>query len=1466
MANSFWYEDKYRTHFFCIFCGGPFARVFRTESSKEKSRSSSKSQSRNLDVSAPGITTTAKNDRLSETDIINNAKRPYQLDHQINRRLNRDGRVPVRDDAGSTVRHAYDGDCIREKEMKWTHVLRALIHSDAQRQPYRATGPGNLPIVYLTGRGRVSEDASWAAAYPSIHDDLDESQGEDEDPNDRNIYDDQFGFHLYQEPSRTNRTFTISSLPFHEECWDIFIQALDACRKARDLPYSQLELILDLDLIWSYFCELIPTSVNGQISDLTIQALYSDTAGDTISHLSAGCMGGQGYREAQSCNDGKRWLHIEGLHSTGLSRNPFLEGSLPSNRTGWGSTACYAAQQTTDPFNRIPPEVLVEVAGYLSYSEWSRWRLASTSANFIPLPQRIYRRFVEEEVHFLPESKKQLEKAGTVQGHVKRDWHLVLEHITASWKSNSGLRNRRRIWRIVQPMADEIVERSKQNLIRISGVDEAVSEAFSVVRGNVGVTSGREGQRTTVMFIEAFPAVPLDQHNASESYLASQDNRPADAASIDIEILRPHAFCRALRTIHIWLHPAERYVCGLEFLFAQEGFPGHVPSTIRRFFGTRTVVRESFGVEAEALIFTGFALSWGEGCLRGIQFVFEDQRSSAREYRNNEFLSPRFGDWRFPQRRLVAPRRYRNLAGMTGFVASSGHIETFAIVEERMIPENDARGLVPPPSVPLSHQEASLWKVVPPNDVDLTERVGPALEDWRTRASECEVFAETAIHPLPGQLEEIVSYTCGDYLAGLRFQYRNEDGQSIHRDVGRCIGQSCVLVQLDADDDAICAAVVGHGGSGIHCLQLVTSFGVNGPPSGERYLGAQAIFAHDKIVPNGTDVGRLTHLPSPIIGFHCLYSAELSRFVQLGVVTRADTRISRPMTPDTCLPDASPLHTPTSSPVSIPFIVRDQHGSSWVDGPPPKWLARCRKNSDPIKALRQLPVATFSGWVSFRDAIACITIYGDMEGVKFSYAGEARSPTSFGNTRHSLQRRTYQFAEDERRITCITALSAPSSDRLPNIQFFSRSQTRPSEHIIEVESEFLAGIMFRFTAEGLVDWQPLFDWSRPPTNLDLGGMFRDHWKSPEVAQHFPSAKTDQDVLGKLLVLANFFDHPVDGKADGAKGYVCNNRFCGLLFRRSGLWDEEPLGLSSPYATDFLLKPGEEFVSMYASKTGHFGEGGALALCTNFGRTSPWFGSLFSGKPVLKTAPRGQRALGIYMAFSKPTECDNLGIIYNDGVGGDFETTLVEEPPIPAGEILQQDPDTCLYWATNKSSLPRNCTLTPVIGPESHLTPTPLRAFCLLAPHDLQRIDAYLHTVPGRFGLKALKIQGSRRMGTAILGDWQDKYAKPGTGQSMHIQGCEGERIVGLSVVFQNHSRGRRIVALNIKTNFGQEYDIVSWTKYTDEAPPEMDVQRKELLCPPREEIIGFHYILGLYVHEIGLVTRAKSTTSAVDSR
>ena len=263
---------------------------------------------------------------------------------------------------------------------------------------------------------------------------------------------------------------------------------------------------------------------------------------------------------------------------------------------------------------------------------------------------------------------------------------------------------------------------------------------------------------------------------------------------------------------------------------------------------------------------------------------------------------------------------------------------------------------------------------------------------------------------------------------------------------------------------------------------------------------------------------------------------------------------------------------------------------------------------------------------------------------------------------------------------------------------------------------------------------------------------------------------------------------------------------------------------------------------------------------------------------------------------QPRHCNAVGLIHDVANGGGEDLTMLPITP----------PD---------SSLPENYVRSwPDLAPDSEVMLSKHRLSKALnsenGPYDLTRpattlvdsgnlelIEAHINTVPGRYGLKALRFSGNRRMGTVMVGDWQGERAKPGAGQTMQIkgvarspldlslanvwfEGIDGERVTGIDVTFQRHPLGNRIIGLLIRTSHGQARDIASWAPFTDENPP--DLYREYLECKVEEQVIGFRYAASvsrtvlryrwslnlltsdglsqLYVHDITMIVQPKSQT------
>jgi hypothetical protein len=302
MASSFWKEDTYGTHFFCALCGGPFAGVHVTEdgdSSPSSNESFLQDTIRAVD-----------NEALDPRALVSNLEIIHPLEMELVNGAFKENLTPVR--------RAYDGAKLRRQNYKWTRVLRALINKHAKVQP--AGGLAQLNFnqqTYLSGRGKVREDGSWADAYASV-----ESEPESDEEDDTGLprYNENCGFHLYQEPDRDDRKLRISSIPFHDECWNILDHAFQIARARRGIGATlgsqsdDDDEHIDTDELWFYLNELIPIADTENVADLTTESLRAGTVSNAVTRLSREAMGNGGYLAAEGSASGLCWLHQEGLH------------------------------------------------------------------------------------------------------------------------------------------------------------------------------------------------------------------------------------------------------------------------------------------------------------------------------------------------------------------------------------------------------------------------------------------------------------------------------------------------------------------------------------------------------------------------------------------------------------------------------------------------------------------------------------------------------------------------------------------------------------------------------------------------------------------------------------------------------------------------------------------------------------------------------------------------------------------------------------------------------------------------------------------------------------------------------------------------------------------------------------------------------------------------------------------------
>ena len=472
-----------------------------------------------------------------------------------------------------------------------------------------------------------------------------------------------------------------------------------------------------------------------------------------------------------------------------------------------------------DPFRSLPEEVRLEVLNYLGYSDIRSCQAVSVAMNQVTFRPIQYRRFFFEEMCFLPGLIMDTERHEREGEITSRHWQPLFDHVSYVWRHDARLRNRRRIWKIVQPMAEELVERSSPHFRVLGGLSQAVASAITVVRGNVGVQSGVQGGHETVVFSELFRPVFELPGGASPTPSPVRSDTAA-AITSDAGLAVPQERSHAMKRIDLWLHPTERYICGMRFVFISYRTASEPNRIISKQLGSQTVLCQSYGLDESAQVLTGFRVSWHQGRLGGIQLVLDQVRTPPTEYCDAETITSWFGRGDEPIRRLVAPRKFRTLAGVTAFIASSGFIETFAILEKKrpVMGAGHMVLLMPPDTVPMSHREGSLWQVPPPNDVDVLERLGASLDDWRVRMTQCEVFAPTSQYRPPGEIYGIVPFCVEQFLVGIRFLYQ-KGTERFHRDIGNCEGGTSINILLRAGEE-IALVVIGHGKDGVYNMQV----------------------------------------------------------------------------------------------------------------------------------------------------------------------------------------------------------------------------------------------------------------------------------------------------------------------------------------------------------------------------------------------------------------------------------------------------------------------------------------------------------------------------------------------------------------------------------------------------------------------------------------------------------------------
>lgn len=306
--------NQYKTHFYCALCGGPFAQIFRTAAEPESKHAVHSFDSDDVGIAPKHLNPDIDLDNEFSIPLDENREIPEEYvlsnmgyaasrhrDHRI--RASIDGlRRGIMSDIRRTWR-AYDGRRISTEQIKWTQNLRALIHKKAKSLPYGGDYYLFDASQFLTGKGRIRQIDAWADAYANYEE-------EDDLLELTRWSDDRYGFQVYQEYNRHDSDFVISSIPFHEQCWDLLVHATEVSAQERGVDVHKDPIDENDDILWNHLRGLVGISgVAGWIGFGVRATLHGDLRGEVVTRL-----GEVDYREAQGSGEGFQWRHDEGLH------------------------------------------------------------------------------------------------------------------------------------------------------------------------------------------------------------------------------------------------------------------------------------------------------------------------------------------------------------------------------------------------------------------------------------------------------------------------------------------------------------------------------------------------------------------------------------------------------------------------------------------------------------------------------------------------------------------------------------------------------------------------------------------------------------------------------------------------------------------------------------------------------------------------------------------------------------------------------------------------------------------------------------------------------------------------------------------------------------------------------------------------------------------------------------------------
>ena len=153
---------------------------------------------------------------------------------------------------------------------------------------------------------------------------------------------------------------------------------------------------------------------------------------------------------------------------------------------------------------------------------------------------------------------------------------------------------------------------------------------------------------------------------------------------------------------------------------------------------------------------------------------------------------------------------------------------------------------------------------------------------------------------------------------------------------------------------------------------------------------------------------------------------------------------------------------------------------------------------------------------------------------------------------------------------------------------------------------------------------------------------------------------------------------------------------------------------------------------------------------------------------------GRQGVGMYMVYvevrrcsdtliyrpseltylDQPGRCAAVGILHEKETEPDLAATM-PSPHSPSNELLEPDESSELPWVLRQPSWFSDYRFVDRLDDYACESKLGRRAITFVAPNHLQSIEAYVNTLPGRYGLRGLRFCGNPQMGTVLLGEWED---------------------------------------------------------------------------------------------------------------